>query len=81
MLESDGRGQPRVGGVVVVRIAVVVHITEVSRRPHTTKPIVEATNGAKHAEIALISLLMLLQILSLCLKYFYEFCCQISSNL
>ena len=32
MLESDGRGQPRVGGVVVVRIAVVVDIREVSRR-------------------------------------------------
>nr|DAQ43677.1 MAG TPA: hypothetical protein [Bacteriophage sp.] len=31
MLESDGRGQPRVGGVVVVRIAVVVHIAEVGR--------------------------------------------------
>ena len=31
MLEADGRGQPRVGGVVVVRIAVVVHIAEVGR--------------------------------------------------
>lgn len=31
MLESDGRGQPRVGGVVVVRIAVGVHIAEVGR--------------------------------------------------
>ena len=31
MLESDGRRQPRVGGVVVVRIAVVVHIAEVGR--------------------------------------------------
>ena len=30
MLESDGRGQPRVGGVVVVRIAVVVDIGKVS---------------------------------------------------
>ena len=28
-MESDGRGQPRVGGIVVVRIAVVVHIVEV----------------------------------------------------
>lgn len=71
----------RIRRVVVVRIAVVVHIAEVSRRLHTTKPIVEATNGAKHAEIALISFFMLSQILSLCLKYFCEFCCQIFSNL
>ena len=28
-MESDGRGQPRVGSIVVVRIAVVVHIAEV----------------------------------------------------